>query len=73
VRASLRELADLSRRAGPATVAAAVKDRVDRTGDRALRAAYAAAVPPEHISQGLSRYWRKRDERAAAAAPVEQA
>jgi glyoxylase-like metal-dependent hydrolase (beta-lactamase superfamily II) len=67
VRASLHELADLAKRAGPATVAAAVRDRVDRTGDRRLRAAYAAAVPPEHISLGLERYWRKRSERAAPA------
>ena len=36
-----------------------------RTGDRFLRAAYAAAVPPEHIYQGLERYWRKRAEREA--------
>jgi glyoxylase-like metal-dependent hydrolase (beta-lactamase superfamily II) len=63
VRASLRELAQLTRNAGPATVAAAVRDRVDTTGDRFLRAAYAAAVPPEHIHQGLERYWRKRAER----------
>jgi glyoxylase-like metal-dependent hydrolase (beta-lactamase superfamily II) len=60
VRASLRELAALSRDAGPATVEAAVRDRVDTTGDRALRAAYAGAVPPEHISAGLARYWAKR-------------
>jgi glyoxylase-like metal-dependent hydrolase (beta-lactamase superfamily II) len=66
-RASLHELADLTRRSGPATVAAAVRDRVDRTGDRALRAAYAAAVPPEHVYQGLERYWRKRAEREATA------
>jgi len=66
VRASLHELAGLARAAGPATVAAAVRDRVDTTGDRALRAAYTAAVPPEHIHQGLSRYWRKRAEREAA-------
>jgi glyoxylase-like metal-dependent hydrolase (beta-lactamase superfamily II) len=66
-RASLHELADLTRRSGPATVAAAVRDRVDRNGDRALRAAYAAAVPPEHVYQGLERYWRKRAEREATA------
>jgi glyoxylase-like metal-dependent hydrolase (beta-lactamase superfamily II) len=65
-RASLHELASLTRRAGPQTVAAAVRDRVETTGDRALRAAYAAAVPPEHIYQGLERYWRKRAERATA-------
>ncbi len=68
VRASLHELAQLTRNAGPATVAAAVRDRVDTTGDRFLRAAYAAAVPPEHIYQGLERYWRKRAEREAAGA-----
>lgn len=68
VRASLHELAELTRRSGPATVAAAVRDRVDTTGDRALRAAYSAAVPPEHIYQGLERYWRKRAERERAAA-----
>ncbi|MGN6188255.1 MAG: MBL fold metallo-hydrolase [Conexibacter sp.] len=62
VRTSLHELARLTRNAGPATVAAAVRDRVDTTGDRFLRAAYAAAVPPEHIYQGLERYWRKRAE-----------
>jgi glyoxylase-like metal-dependent hydrolase (beta-lactamase superfamily II) len=66
VRASLRELAQLTRNAGPATVMAAVRDRVDTTGDRFLRAAYAAAVPPEHIYQGLERYWRKRAEREGA-------
>jgi glyoxylase-like metal-dependent hydrolase (beta-lactamase superfamily II) len=67
VRASLHELAQLTKGAGPATVAAAVRDRVDTTGDRYLRAAYAAAVPPEHIYQGLERYWRKRAEREATA------
>jgi glyoxylase-like metal-dependent hydrolase (beta-lactamase superfamily II) len=67
IRASLRELAALSRNAGPATVEAAVRDRVDTTGDRALRAAYAAAVPPAHVSAGLARYWRKHDERVQAA------
>jgi glyoxylase-like metal-dependent hydrolase (beta-lactamase superfamily II) len=66
LRTSLRELAALARNAGPETVEAAVRDRVDTTGDRALRAAYTAAVPPEHISAGLGRYWRKRDERAQA-------
>jgi len=65
VRASLHELAQLARNAGPATVGAAVRDRVDTTGDRFLRAAYAAAVPPEHIYQGLERYWRKRAESAS--------
>ena len=70
VRASLHELAQLTRNAGPATVAAAVRDRVDTTGDRYLRAAYAAAVPPEHIHQGLERYWRKRAEREAAVGPA---
>ncbi len=68
VRASLHELAGLARAAGPATVAAAVRDRVDTTGDSALQAAYTAAVPPEHIQQGLARYWRKRAEREAAEA-----
>jgi len=62
-RASLHEFAELTRNAGPATVAAAVRDRVDRTGDRFLRAAYGAAVPAEHIYLGLERYWRKRAER----------
>lgn len=66
VRSSLHELAQLTRNAGPETVAAAVRDRVDTTGDRLLRAAYAAALPPEHIYQGLERYWRKRAEREAA-------
>jgi len=66
VRVSLHELAQLTRNAGPETVTAAVRDRVDTTGDRFLRAAYAAAVPPEHIYQGLERYWRKRAEREAA-------
>jgi glyoxylase-like metal-dependent hydrolase (beta-lactamase superfamily II) len=65
VRTSLRDLAGLARRAGPATVEAAVRDTVDRTGDRVLRAAYEAAVPATHISQGLARYWRKRAEREA--------
>jgi glyoxylase-like metal-dependent hydrolase (beta-lactamase superfamily II) len=66
VRSSLHALAQLTRSAGPASVAAAVRDRVDTTGDRFLRAAYAAAVPPEHIYQGLERYWRKRDQRETA-------
>ena len=73
VRASLHELAQLTRNAGPSTVTAAVRDRVDTTGDRFLRAAYAAAVPPEHIYQGLERYWRKRAEREAAATGVQSA
>ncbi|HKG39084.1 MAG TPA: MBL fold metallo-hydrolase [Conexibacter sp.] len=64
-RTSLHELAELTRNADAATVGAAVRDRVERTGDRFLRAAYAAAVPPEHIYQGLERYWRKRAEREA--------
>jgi len=68
VRASLHELAELSKGADPATVTAAVRERVDATGDALLRAAYTAAVPPEHIQQGLERYWRKRAEREAAAA-----
>ncbi len=67
VRSSLHELAQLTRNAGPATVGGAVRDRVETTGDRLLRAAYTAAVPPEHIYQGLERYWRKRAEREAAA------
>lgn len=67
-RISLRELAALAKAAGPATVGGAVRDRVDTTGDRALRAAYAAAVPPEHIYLGLERYWRKRADSAAPAA-----
>lgn len=65
VRGSLRELAELTRRGDAATVAAAVRDRIDRTGDRALHAAYAAAVPADHIHQGLARYWRKRAEQRA--------
>ena len=68
VRESLRSFADLARRAGPATVEAAARDAVARTGDRALQAAYATAVPPDHIAQGLARYWRKQAERAAAGA-----
>lgn len=62
-RSALHEFAALAKNAGPATVGAAVRDRVETTGDRVLRAAYAAAVPPEHIYQGLERYWRKRAER----------
>jgi glyoxylase-like metal-dependent hydrolase (beta-lactamase superfamily II) len=42
VRASLHEFAQLTKNAGPATVAAAVRDRVDTTGDRFLRVAYAS-------------------------------
>lgn len=70
VRASLHELAELTRRAGPETVVAAVRDRVDTTGDRTLRTLYAAAVPPEHIYLGLERWWRKRGEPQA---PVQSA
>jgi hypothetical protein len=48
---------------------AGVRERVAAaTGDEALRAAYARALPPEHIYLGLERYWRKRAEREAAAA-----
>jgi len=65
VRASLHELAELTRADGGA-VTAAVRERVGTIGDRGLQAAYAAAVPPEHIQQGLERYWRKRAEREAA-------
>jgi glyoxylase-like metal-dependent hydrolase (beta-lactamase superfamily II) len=67
VRASLRDLAELARRAGPESVEAAVRDRVARAGDKAVAAAFEAAVPANHISQGLERYWRKRAEREAAA------
>jgi glyoxylase-like metal-dependent hydrolase (beta-lactamase superfamily II) len=59
-RASLHELAELTRGADATTVEAGVRARVERAGDDALRAAYAAAVPAEHIYQGLERYWRKR-------------
>jgi glyoxylase-like metal-dependent hydrolase (beta-lactamase superfamily II) len=69
VRTSLHELAELTRHADAAAVTAAVRDRTDASGEPSLRAAYAAAVPPEHIYQGLSRYWRKRSEREAAAGP----
>lgn len=68
VRTSLRELAALARRADPATVEAAARERVEAVGDPALRSAYASAVPPDHIAQGLARYWKKHDEREAAAA-----
>jgi len=61
-RASLRELAELTRGADAATVVAAVRERVERAGDADVRAAYAAAVPPEHIQLGLERWWRKRAE-----------
>jgi glyoxylase-like metal-dependent hydrolase (beta-lactamase superfamily II) len=67
VRASLRDLSELARRAGEETVQAAVRDAVARVGDKALIAAYEAAVPAFHISQGLARYWRKRLERESAA------
>jgi glyoxylase-like metal-dependent hydrolase (beta-lactamase superfamily II) len=67
VRRSLHELADLARRGGAATVAAAVEERVRRAGDPGLRAAYVAAVPPEHVYLGLERYWRKRAEAAQQA------
>jgi glyoxylase-like metal-dependent hydrolase (beta-lactamase superfamily II) len=67
-RASLRLLATLARRGGPATVEAAVEDLVKRIADGTLVLPYTAAVPPEHISAGLARYWRKRDEREAAVA-----
>jgi glyoxylase-like metal-dependent hydrolase (beta-lactamase superfamily II) len=59
-RASLHEFAELTRNGGPETVGTAVRDRVATTGDRLLQDAYAAAVPAEHIYQGLERYWRKR-------------
>jgi glyoxylase-like metal-dependent hydrolase (beta-lactamase superfamily II) len=65
VRSSLHEFAELTRNADQAAVDAAVRDRVDTTDDRDLRAAYAAAVPAEHIYLGLERYWRKRAERRA--------
>ncbi len=67
VRASLRTFAALARNAGEATVQAAVKDAVARAADKTVAAAYEAAVPAHHVSQGLARYWRKRAEREAAA------
>jgi glyoxylase-like metal-dependent hydrolase (beta-lactamase superfamily II) len=70
VRASLHELAELTRRADATAVTAAVQARAESTGDPRMRAAYAAAVPPEHIQQGLERYWRKRAEREGAAGPT---
>jgi hypothetical protein len=67
-RASLHDFAALTRGADAATVGAAVRDRVDRAGDDSLRAAYAAAVPAEHIYLGLERYWRKKAEATAQSA-----
>jgi glyoxylase-like metal-dependent hydrolase (beta-lactamase superfamily II) len=67
VRESLHTFAALAQRAGEATVQAAVKDAVARAADKQLAAAYEAAVPAHHVSQGLARYWRKRAERDAAA------
>lgn len=66
VRASLRELAELTRTADGEAVTAAVRERVARAGDEDVQAAYGAAVPAEHIHQGLERYWRKRAERVQA-------
>jgi glyoxylase-like metal-dependent hydrolase (beta-lactamase superfamily II) len=61
LRASLHELAELTRGADAETVAATVRDRVAAsTEDPAVRDAYEAAVPASHIYQGLSRYWRKK-------------
>ena len=62
-RASLHEFAELTRGSDRATVDAAVRERVARTGDPELVARYGSAVPAEHIFQGLERYWRKRAER----------
>ncbi|HEX7292620.1 MAG TPA: MBL fold metallo-hydrolase [Conexibacter sp.] len=68
-RAALREAAQLVRGADLETVVAAIRERVaGATDDEALRAAYARALPPEHIYLGLERYWRKRAEREAAGA-----
>ncbi len=64
VRASLHRFAELTRRAGPATVEAAVRDTVARAADRVVAVAFEAAVPAHHVPLGLGRYWRKRDERA---------
>lgn len=71
MRTSLRELAALARQGDPAAVEAAVQERVALAGDAAVQAAYASAVPADHISQGLGRYWKKHDERQAAAAAAE--
>jgi glyoxylase-like metal-dependent hydrolase (beta-lactamase superfamily II) len=67
-RSSLREAAQLVRGADLDTVVATIAARVAAaTDDEALRAAYARALPPEHIYLGLERYWRKRAEREADA------
>ena len=63
MRSSLHEFAQLVRDGDEAAVTAGVRARVATAGDEALQKAYAAAVPPEHIHQGLSRYWRKHAER----------
>jgi glyoxylase-like metal-dependent hydrolase (beta-lactamase superfamily II) len=64
-RSSLHELAELVRGADLETVVAARGARVAAgTEDEALRAAYASALPPEHVYFGLERYWRKRAERS---------
>jgi glyoxylase-like metal-dependent hydrolase (beta-lactamase superfamily II) len=70
VRASLHELAALARDAGADAVTAAVRERAAAAGDEVVRKAFAAAVPPEHIHQGLERYWRKRAEREADGQPA---
>jgi glyoxylase-like metal-dependent hydrolase (beta-lactamase superfamily II) len=67
IRRSLRELAALVRDGDEVTVEAEVRAMVQRAADPPTAAAYEAAVPASHIYQGLSRYWRKRAERAPAA------
>lgn len=72
VRASLRELAALARGGDPAVVEQAVRERVEASVEPGLRASYTSAVPPDHIAQGLARYWKKHDERQAAATASQQ-
>lgn len=67
VRSSLHELAELVRGSDAAAVEAAVHARVGEAADPVTAEAYESAVPASHIFQGLSRYWRKRAEREAAA------
>jgi len=67
MRAALRELAEVARDADVETTEAFVRQTAGRDGDPAMAEAYEIAMPANHIAQGIVRYWRKRDEREAAA------
>lgn len=63
----LESWAAVARDNDEATFIAAVEDEIERAADLDTAGAYAQAAPPDQLYAGLTRYWRKRGERAERA------